>query len=154
MLNKRYQRILFVVLLSFLVTPEAFATFDKGGITGVGGRPLGMGGAFVTVADDPSAIYYNPAGLIQILRPEVYGMGAAYLNGKQFFANLAYVQPFSDQLIWGLSTTQLFSIGWPKPAERVYYLTFAAPLSVDKTMSMGMNFKVYTGTRHGSCVVS
>jgi hypothetical protein len=29
----------------------------------VGTRALGMGGAFVAVADDPSAVYWNPAGL-------------------------------------------------------------------------------------------
>ena len=30
---------------------------------GVGGRPLGMGGAFVALADDGNAASYNPAGL-------------------------------------------------------------------------------------------
>ncbi|MBN1960924.1 MAG: hypothetical protein JW841_08250 [Deltaproteobacteria bacterium] len=29
----------------------------------VGGRALGLGGAFTSIADDPSGIYYNPAGL-------------------------------------------------------------------------------------------
>src|SRR5687768_14058729 len=29
----------------------------------VGSRALGMGGAFVAVADDPSAAFWNPAGL-------------------------------------------------------------------------------------------
>ncbi len=32
----------------------------------VGARPLGMGGAFVAVADDVHATYWNPAGLIQL----------------------------------------------------------------------------------------
>ncbi|MEW6749931.1 MAG: hypothetical protein AB1505_03020 [Candidatus Latescibacterota bacterium] len=32
---------------------------------GLGARGPGMGGAFVAVADDPSAPYYNPAGLAQ-----------------------------------------------------------------------------------------
>ncbi|HID92967.1 MAG TPA: hypothetical protein EYP60_02615 [bacterium (Candidatus Stahlbacteria)] len=33
---------------------------------GVGARPIGMGGAFTSVADDPSAGYWNPAGLTQL----------------------------------------------------------------------------------------
>jgi tetratricopeptide (TPR) repeat protein len=32
-------------------------------IFGAGARPLGMGGAYVAVADDGAAVYYNPAGL-------------------------------------------------------------------------------------------
>jgi len=34
-------------------------------------RASGIGGAFLAVADDPSAIYWNPAGLIQLKRPEI-----------------------------------------------------------------------------------
>jgi hypothetical protein len=33
---------------------------------GVGGRAVGMGEAFVAVADDASALYWNPAGIVQI----------------------------------------------------------------------------------------
>ena len=41
-----------------LVTRAAAQTAEV-----VGTRALGMGGAFVAVADDPSAVYWNPAGL-------------------------------------------------------------------------------------------
>jgi hypothetical protein len=41
-----------------LVTDAAAQTAEV-----VGTRALGMGGAFVAVADDPSAVYWNPAGL-------------------------------------------------------------------------------------------
>ncbi len=34
------------------------------GVEAVGMRALGMGGAFVAVADDASATYWNPAGLV------------------------------------------------------------------------------------------
>lgn len=38
---------------------------------GVGARPVGMGGAFVAVANDPTTIYWNPAGLAGLLRNQV-----------------------------------------------------------------------------------
>ncbi len=38
---------------------------------GVGARALGMGGAFVAVADDATAASWNPAGLAFLIRPEV-----------------------------------------------------------------------------------
>ncbi len=36
-----------------------------------GARSLGLGGAFVALADDATAAFANPAGLIQLTRPEV-----------------------------------------------------------------------------------
>lgn len=30
----------------------------------IGGRAVGLGGAFVALADDPSGLYYNPAGIV------------------------------------------------------------------------------------------
>ena len=36
-----------------------------------GARSLGLGGAFVALADDATAAFANPAGLVQIARPEV-----------------------------------------------------------------------------------
>ncbi|MEK9136891.1 MAG: UPF0164 family protein, partial [Bacteroidota bacterium] len=37
---------------------------------GVGGRALGMGGAFVALANDVTAGYWNPAGLSHIYYPQ------------------------------------------------------------------------------------
>jgi len=44
---------------------------------GVDARALGMGGAFVAVADGYSAIYWNPAGLARVLTPQ---LGGAYTD--------------------------------------------------------------------------
>jgi hypothetical protein len=46
-----------------LAAPSADAHFER---LYVSSRAFSMGGAFVSVADDPSAVIYNPAGLTQI----------------------------------------------------------------------------------------
>ncbi len=40
-------------------------------ITGTGARALGMGGAFIAIADDATAASWNPAGLAWLVRPEM-----------------------------------------------------------------------------------
>src|SRR5579872_2214159 len=134
-----------VLMVSSMLTARTYAAFDKGGVSGIGARPLGMGGAFSTIADSGDAVFYNPAGLVQVLRPEISGMGAVLLNGKEDLFDLAYVQPFGDQLAWALAIQDLNDNGGPSEgAERIYYATFAAPLAVDKSISFGVNVKLYT----------
>jgi hypothetical protein len=136
-------RLLSLCFLAFLlVSKPLFAAFDKGGVSGIGARPLGMGGAFATIADSGDAVFYNPAGLVQVLRPEISGMGSVLLNGKEDLFELSYVQPFGDQMAWALSTQQLFFTDGSEN-ERLYIGTFAAPLAVDKSISFGINIKLY-----------
>jgi long-subunit fatty acid transport protein len=45
---------------------------------GSGARALGMGGAFISVADDATAASWNPGGLIQLEAPEVSIVGAYF----------------------------------------------------------------------------
>ncbi|GAI92127.1 unnamed protein product, partial [marine sediment metagenome] len=45
---------------------------------GSGARALGMGGAFIAVADDATAASWNPGGLIQLETPEVSVVGACF----------------------------------------------------------------------------
>lgn len=46
---------------------------------GSGARALGMGGAFIAIADDATAASWNPGGLIQLERPEI-SVVAAYFD--------------------------------------------------------------------------
>jgi hypothetical protein len=47
-------------------------------IQGAGARATGLGGAFIAVADDATAVSFNPAGLAQLLKPEVSFVGRGY----------------------------------------------------------------------------
>lgn len=44
-------------------------------VQGAGARAMGLGGAFIAVADDATAVSFNPAGLAQLLQPEVSFVG-------------------------------------------------------------------------------
>lgn len=65
-----------------LFAPSALAAEDAGTrsifASGAGNRALGMGGAFVGVADDASAMIWNAGGLAQLQRLEVQATHAAY----------------------------------------------------------------------------
>lgn len=53
-----------------------------GNEAGVGGRAMGMGGAYTAVSDDAAAIWYNPAGLAQIRRIE-WNLGISMLKASE-----------------------------------------------------------------------
>ncbi|MBM4300804.1 MAG: hypothetical protein FJ121_04630 [Deltaproteobacteria bacterium] len=49
-----------------------------------GAKAAGMGTAFVAVADDPSAILHNPAGLANLKGTNLYGGGTAVILSSEF----------------------------------------------------------------------
>jgi len=71
----------------------AFSAFKNG----VGARALAMGGAFVAVADDATAMLWNPSGLAQLedtrltgMSTDLYGLGIThqFIGAVTTFANL------------------------------------------------------------------
>ncbi len=61
---------------------------------GVGGRAMGMGGAFVGVADDFTALWWNPAGLAQIQHRELHA--ALLRTGHETRSNLSGMRSAAD----------------------------------------------------------
>jgi hypothetical protein len=60
---------------------------------GVGARALGLGEAYVGIADDASAAYWNPAGLVFVERPEVQAMHAEQFGSIVNYDYLSYAHP-------------------------------------------------------------
>ena len=57
--------------LLFLAAPTAFGQITSSpNVVGSGARALGMGGAFIALADDATSASWNPGGLTQLERPE------------------------------------------------------------------------------------
>ena len=80
--------LLFIVILSPIAT---YATFND---IGVGARPLGLGGAFVALADDSNAASYNAAGLGYINETQVGVTHAQRFNGLITYNRLSGIIPF------------------------------------------------------------
>jgi long-subunit fatty acid transport protein len=55
-----------------------------------GARSLGLGGAFAALADDATAAFANPAGLVQLLRPEVSVEGRHWSYSTPYVAGGRY----------------------------------------------------------------
>tara|TARA_B110000046_G_C13020485_1_gene410889 strand:- start:3794 stop:4789 length:996 start_codon:yes stop_codon:yes gene_type:complete len=77
------------IILLFLIT--SLFGVDKAGTTaakflsiGVGSKATGMGGAFTSIADDATAMYWNPAGLSFNKTKEVY------LNHANWIADISF----------------------------------------------------------------
>ncbi len=51
---------------------------------GVGSRAVALGESYVSVANDPSAIYWNPAGLMDLANPTVMAMHVFWLEDIYF----------------------------------------------------------------------
>ncbi len=74
---------------------------------GVGGRALGMGGAYVALANDVTAGYWNPAGLAFITYPQI-----ALMHDEQFGSLVNYdygaaAMPLGSSSSLGLSVMRL-----------------------------------------------
>jgi len=70
-------RSLWLIGLLVGVASPVFAQFEGFDfvLMGSGARALGMGGAFIAIADDATASFWNPAGLTHLERPEVSVVG-------------------------------------------------------------------------------
>lgn len=88
-----------VIALCTLVAADVQATKLAGEFlaTGLGAKALGMGGAFLAVADDASAAYWNPAGLVQPDMSQVMLMHSERFGNLVDYNCIGLVRPLSKQ---------------------------------------------------------
>lgn len=129
-------RILAIALL-FFCTGEVAAQEERaiGNFAGVGVRAMSMGGAFVGVADDFTAVYWNPAGLAQMTNREVQVSFSR--NSRENKSVADGVAGFSE-----LSNTRFGSMGFVYPYP-VYQgsLVLAAGFNRIKDFDWNLNLK-------------
>jgi hypothetical protein len=138
-----FKTFLITLFLGFIVSP-VFALFDMGGILGVGTRAMGLSGAFVAIADDPSAAYWNPAGLVQLDKPEILAMYGSYLNDKDRNLYFSFHYPLPDDIHLSISTNNLFYTDISGAHEDQYEGSVAIPMDnivKEKRLMLGASFK-------------
>ncbi len=101
-----------------LINSETFSGFQFN-FNNPGARSLGMGGAFVAVADDATAVVANPAGLVILQRPELSAevkftrfnndLNAFSNTVADGFSNRVQSRDFDDSVV----TPSFFSFVYP-----------------------------------------
>ncbi len=105
-----------IIIIIILISPFIYAKGDYGTpgeflTWGAGARSLGMGKAFTGLADDATAIYYNPAGL-SFQNPLQISLNHVMLFYDTMFDFVAITYPVSGIGTFGLAYTRLGSTGF------------------------------------------
>lgn len=133
-----------------------------------GTAAMAQGNAFVAEANDPSAVFYNPAGLNQLTRPEIYlatiinspdreyhapGGGFSQTNHRLYHAAATYaVWPVHERVALGVGVFAPFGLGtawhpqWPGryittlSRLKTYNLNPAISVKLTPTFSAALGF--------------
>lgn len=130
-------RCVYIVFIILVLTPSTFAAFTD---IGVGARPLGLGGAFVALADDSNATYYNPAGLAYIDKIQFGATYAQRFNGLVNYNTIGGIIP-----VGGLGTLGA-NIGLLAEDSGIYReqtIRFSYGRTLIKQLGFGLNIKMF-----------
>lgn len=116
---------------------------------GAGARAGALGGAYSSVADDPSALYWNPAALTQAQGHQATFMHALYIESS-FFDYLAYSHSLEDRGTLGIGV-QYFSAGSiPQTDETGSETGSFTPNDMAVSLGYGLKFDSLAGLSLGA----
>ena len=127
----------YILFMTLCFTPLTFAAFND---IGVGARPLGLGGAFVALADDSNAPNYNAAGLAYI---EEIQLGATH---AQRFSGLITYNTIGGIIPLGSVGTLGANIGILAEDSDIYQeqtICFSYGNTIFKQLGVGANLKLF-----------
>lgn len=132
------KQLIYVLLIGFFLSPFDLATAGMFEDMEFGVRAQGMGGAFTAVADDPSAVRFNPAGLTQLKRPQFVAMykelfGSTGIHNATL--DVAYPTP------WGTFGMGFQEVGFELAKDRA--LTISHSLHLTRDLAVGYNLVGY-----------
>jgi len=142
-----------LILTLFATCSVLFAQAGSTGMAflklGTGARALGMGEAFTAVADDPTATYYNPAGLSQTPSSQILLMHKAWIQDVTTEYLGADTHAGALSLGISINSTSVNNIdirNAPGPAlgsfdARNAAIGFSAAYSVNSDLSLGITGK-------------
>lgn len=148
----RLKRILLLGLIFSLIQTSALFARVGDRPMPVGARATGMGGAFVAVADDAYAAYYNPAGLSQLKKREGTVTSLVDMSTRDKYSDyddiVIYANPDERYGAWA---------GWfvnsgshlPGAEKPEYWYCYSYGKEVLRGLSLGGNLRYVWGrTRH------
>ena len=120
---------------------------------GIGARALGMGNAFIGLADDATSVYWNPSGLTKAKKKELFLMRSGDFNDAVTVNSGMIAYPLKNCTIGagvyavgvsGIPLTDTINVetaietGTISATDYVCYFSFAKPLGV---LNVGTSFK-------------
>ena len=151
-------RALVLFLLLLFASPSLAITSPTEDLMkiGVGARPMGMGKAFVAVADDGNAVFLNPAGLASLKTWQITSMYTSLFEGELPYILLTGSYPFEfGNLGLGFISTGTGQIISPSPGgityfdyyDRLFFISYAEDAQKRfgwKNILLGGNLKIFT----------
>lgn len=149
--HKNNTPIKYLLILGILIFVNAFSINYEGSLNIYpGARPVALGGAYTALSDDLSALYFNPAGLVQMNTTGfsfthnswLSDINIEYIAGKYKLGSFGHIASGLNITTMGeLEGYDIFGNPTEKftASSKILYITYAK--SIISKISAGVNFK-------------